>query len=65
VERKLTAILCADVHGYSRFMRDNEEATVRTLFTSTAKAILGDSANFVKMAVKRLSGLHEIRDRRQ
>ena len=33
VERKLTAILCADVHGYSRLMGDNEEATVRTLST--------------------------------
>src|SRR5579864_3667697 len=31
VERKLTAILCADVHGYSRLMGENEEATVRTL----------------------------------
>jgi adenylate cyclase len=31
VERKLTAILCADVHGYSRLMGDNEEATVRSL----------------------------------
>jgi len=31
LERKLTAILCADVHGYSRLMGDNEEATVRTL----------------------------------
>jgi len=31
VERKLTAIRCADVHGYSRLMGDNEEATVRTL----------------------------------
>src|SRR5215472_4882089 len=31
VERKLTAILCADVHGYSRLMGDNEEATLRTL----------------------------------
>jgi len=29
--RKLTAILSADVAGYSRLMRDNEEATVRTL----------------------------------
>jgi hypothetical protein len=28
VERKLTAILCADVHGYSRLMGENEEATV-------------------------------------
>ena len=31
MERKLTAILCADVHGYSRLMGENEEATVRTL----------------------------------
>jgi len=31
LERKLTAILCADVHGYSRFMGEDEEATLRTL----------------------------------
>jgi adenylate cyclase len=31
MERKLTAILCADVHGYSRLMGDDEEATLRTL----------------------------------
>src|SRR5262252_347604 len=31
MERKLTAILCADVYGYSRLMRDDEEATLRTL----------------------------------
>ena len=30
-KRKLTAILSADVTGYSRLMRDNEEATVRDL----------------------------------
>jgi adenylate cyclase len=30
-ERKLTAILSADVEGYSRLMGDDEEATVRTL----------------------------------
>jgi len=30
-KRKLTAILSADVIGYSRLMRDNEEATVRDL----------------------------------
>jgi adenylate cyclase len=30
-KRKLTAILSADVVGYSRLMRDNEEATVRDL----------------------------------
>ena len=31
VERKLTAILCADVYGYSRLMGGDEEATLRTL----------------------------------
>ena len=31
MERKLTAILCADVHGYSRLMAVNEESTLRTL----------------------------------
>jgi adenylate cyclase len=31
VERKLTAILCADGYGYSRLMGEDEEATVRTL----------------------------------
>ena len=30
-ERKLIAILSADVIGYSRLMRDNEEATVRDI----------------------------------
>jgi class 3 adenylate cyclase len=31
LERKLAAILCADVYGYSRLMGENEEATLRTL----------------------------------
>ncbi len=31
MERKLTAILCADVFGYSRLMGESEEATLRTL----------------------------------
>jgi adenylate cyclase len=31
MERKLTAILCADVYGYSRLMDDDEEATFRIL----------------------------------
>jgi adenylate cyclase len=31
VERKLTAILCADVYGYSRLMEGDEEATLATL----------------------------------
>ncbi len=30
-KRKLTAILSADVQGYSRLMGDDEEATIRTL----------------------------------
>jgi adenylate cyclase len=30
-KRKLTAILSADVEGYSRLMREDEEATVRTI----------------------------------
>jgi adenylate cyclase len=30
-KRKLTAILSADVVGYSRLMDDNEEATIQTL----------------------------------
>ncbi len=33
MERKLTAILSADVEGYSRLMGDDEEATVKTLNT--------------------------------
>ena len=32
-KRKLTAILSADVKGYSRLMREDEEATVRTIKT--------------------------------
>jgi adenylate cyclase len=31
LKRKLTAILSADVEGYSRLMDDNEEATIHTL----------------------------------
>src|SRR5215469_1498633 len=31
MERKLTAILCADVYGYSRLMGEDEEATLQTL----------------------------------
>src|SRR5229473_3413336 len=40
MERKLTAILCADVFGYSRLMGEDEEATLRTL-TSYRKLIDG------------------------
>src|SRR6202158_4488787 len=38
MERKLAAILCADVYGYSRLMGLDEEATLRTL-TSHRKLI--------------------------
>src|SRR6202047_1142135 len=38
LERKLAAILCADVYGYSRLMGEDEEATLRTL-TSHRKLI--------------------------
>ena len=31
LERKLTAILSADVAGYSRLMDEDDDATVRTL----------------------------------
>jgi adenylate cyclase len=31
LKRKLTAILSADVEGYSRLMRDDEEATIQKL----------------------------------
>ena len=35
-KRRLTAILSADVVGYSRLMGDDEEATVRTLTACSA-----------------------------
>src|SRR5260370_25140499 len=38
MDRKLTAIFCADVFGYSRLTGENEEATHRTL-TSYRKLI--------------------------
>ena len=34
--RRLSAILSADVQGYSRLMREDEEATVRTITTHRA-----------------------------
>ena len=36
MERKLAAILSADVKGYSRLMGEDEEATIRTLTTYRA-----------------------------
>jgi adenylate cyclase len=40
IERKLAAILSADVHGYSRMMADDEVATVRMLTAS--REIIGE-----------------------
>jgi hypothetical protein len=34
LERKLTAILCADVFGYSRLMGENEEGCIFFLLTA-------------------------------
>jgi formylglycine-generating enzyme required for sulfatase activity/class 3 adenylate cyclase len=42
-KRKLTAILSADVVGYSRLMGDNEEATIRTL--TTYREVIGRLIN--------------------
>jgi adenylate cyclase len=39
VKRKLTAILSADVKGYSRLMGEDEEGTIRTL--NTYKGVMG------------------------
>jgi len=39
-KRQLTAIFSADVEGYSRLMREDEEATIRTL--KTYRAAMGD-----------------------
>ena len=41
-KRKLSAILSADVKGYSRLMGDNEEATVRTI--KSYRAVFNDLA---------------------
>ena len=32
VQRKLTAIMCADVVGYSRLMGENEKATTESVY---------------------------------
>src|SRR5262249_25964487 len=37
MERKLAAILCADVYGYSRLMGEDEEATLTTLTSHRRK----------------------------
>lgn len=45
VERRLTAVLSADVAGYSRLMGDDEEATVRTLTSHRACLVASVSAH--------------------
>ena len=45
MERKLTAILCADVYGYSRLLGEDEEATFRIL-SSHSKIIDGLIAHY-------------------
>jgi class 3 adenylate cyclase len=42
MERKLTAILSADVHGYSRLMGEDEEATICTRTASVGNVDSGD-----------------------
>jgi len=49
-KRKLTAILSADVVGYSRLMDDNEEATIRTL-----NAFRGSMTKLIKQHRGRVS----------
>jgi hypothetical protein len=40
VERKLTAILCPDVHAYSRLMAEDEEATITRLTRKSLENML-------------------------
>ena len=40
IERRLAAILSADVVGYSRLMADDEQATIRT--TTAYRGAIGD-----------------------
>jgi adenylate cyclase len=53
VERKLTAILCADVYGYSRLMGQDDEATLQTLTSHRQlidSSIHGHRGRFVNSA---------------
>ena len=51
-QRKLTAILCADVVGYSRLMGDDEEATIETL-----TAYRKDLSNHIQQLLRWLRGV--------
>ena len=44
MDRKLTAILCSDVYGYSRLMGEDEEATHRTLISDGSTSLRVGSA---------------------
>jgi len=52
-KRKLTAILSADVKGYSRLMSDDEEATVRTI--TAYREVIGSGVQKNRGRVVRLS----------
>jgi class 3 adenylate cyclase len=55
LERKLTAILCADVYGYSRLMGEDEEATIRNLSAhrGTIDRLIEQHAAFVPTCTRR------------
>ncbi len=61
-QRKLAAILCADVQGYSRLMGANEEATIETLtayrkvFTSKIKKFRGREMSRIPHEIARRVG---------
>ena len=62
IQRKLTAILCADVAGYSRLMGADEEATLETLtdyrevFTSSIPKHRGREMSRVLHEIARILG---------
>ena len=44
MERKLTAILSADIKGYSRLTGEDEKATIRTLTAYRKDVVVGSDA---------------------
>jgi class 3 adenylate cyclase len=66
MERKLTAILCADVYGYSRLMGEDEEATLRALSSHRKlidSLIAQHRGRFVNSAGDSVGGIHQRRER--
>ena len=49
MQRRLAAILSADVQGYSRMMSENEVATVQTLSASRRLVITSYSIHYTKL----------------